>query len=102
MVYPRPVQAALESDDAVDLCAIYGVRPEGSDTTVTVAAVTIRPGRELTADRIRRALSPVDGTSWPTAIRVLERMPRSAHYRVHTAPLRAEGLPEDMVGWVWD
>ena len=102
VVYPRPVQAALESDDAVDLCAVYGVRPEGSDTAVTVAAVTLRPGRELTADRIRRALSPVDGTSWPTAIRVLERMPRSAHYRVHTGPLRAEGLPEDLVGWIWD
>ena len=102
VVYPREVEAALESCDAVGLAAVYAVRPDTEEHDVTVAAVTVRDGRSLTVEDLRTALSRIDGRSWPTLIRVVGAFARSTHHRLQKAPLVAEGLDVGGDGWRWD
>ncbi|CAN5214207.1 acyl-CoA synthetase [soil metagenome] len=101
-VAPHPVEAALESVDAVDLAAVIGVRPAGADHELVVAVITARHGGDVRLDSLLAGLSAIPGGTWPSVIRLLDAMPLSLHHRIDTLPLQAAGIPEDATGWWWD
>ena len=68
--------------------------PEAGDHEVAVAAVTLRPGRELTAREIGRALGALEIERKPALVEVVDRIPVTTWYRPHTGELRKAGIPE--------
>ncbi len=101
-VAPNDVEAALEGLDAVDLTAVYGVRPPDSPHQLVVASLTVRAGEELTSDRLLVAVAPLRPCERPSVILVRDDMPLSLHHRPQKGPLQDVGVPLDGVGWWWD
>ena len=90
-----PIVRALADLDAVDLSITYGVEA-GSDTdadTVVVAALSVRPGHQLTVEEVGRALSAVPDDQQPDVVRIVPEIPLSDWHR----PI-AGRLPEDGLG----
>jgi putative long chain acyl-CoA synthase len=92
--FTAPIRDALGELPAVDLAVAYGVLPPGDEHEVAVAAVTLRPGYELTARELSRALQvlPIEGR--PTIVHVVDGIPVTTWYRPVTGPLRAAGIPQ--------
>ena len=93
-VFTTPIRDALGAIPAVDLALAYGLPPEAGDHEVAVAAVTLRPGRELTAREIGRALGALEIERKPALVEVVDRIPVTTWYRPHTGELRKAGIPE--------
>ena len=86
-VSPRPVENALGELDAVDLVACYPVHDQ--DTGVaSAAAVTLRPGAQLDAASLNRALAELEPDARPDVIHVLEEMPVTSWFRPSVSDLR--------------
>jgi len=100
-VLAAPIRDALGDLPAVDLAIAYGLRPPGSEHELAVAAVTLRPDHELTADTISRALSAVEEGHRPALVHVVDQMPVTTWYRPLTAPLRDAGIPAPAEGRAW-
>jgi putative long chain acyl-CoA synthase len=90
-VFTTPIRDALGELRAVDLAVAYGVPADGHE--LAVAAVTLRPGRELSAPEISRALGRLAEDQRPQIVRVVDHIPLTTWYRPLTRPLREEGIP---------
>ena len=96
-----PIRDALSDVAAVDLAVAYGLRPaEGADE-LAVAAVTLCPGQELTAESLSRALGEVPEGHRPAVVQAIDDMPVTTWFRPLTRPLRQAGLPEPAEGRAW-
>ncbi len=79
-VSPREVEGALGTLDAVDLAACYRhTRPRGGNQAI--AAVRLRPERELDARTLTRALGTLDPSARPDIVQVVEEMPLTSWFR---------------------
>jgi putative long chain acyl-CoA synthase len=94
-----PIGDALETLDAVDLAVAYGV--PGADGDVVVAAITLRPDRQVDGDALAHAVRSLDDGNRPAVIRVVEDIPRTTWYRPLKGPLRSEGVPAGSTAWTW-
>jgi putative long chain acyl-CoA synthase len=104
-VFSGPIRDALGDLPAVDLAVAYGVASAGDAGEIAVAAVTLRPGRELRNRDLDAALAALPATERPAVVHVVERIPVTTWYRPVTAPLREAGLPRAADGrqvWVLD
>lgn len=103
--YTSSIRDALSDIPAVDLAVAYGVRARGAEHEVAVAAVTLRPGRELRAQDITGALARCDPHTRPAVVQVVDEIPVTTWYRPLTAPLRERGIPapdRDLQAWCLD
>jgi putative long chain acyl-CoA synthase len=100
-VLAAPIRDALGDLPAVDLAVAYGQRSSGDRRELAVAAVTLRPGHELSADTISRALSELEDGHRPAIVHVVDEIPVTTWYRPLTAPLRDTGLPDPARGRAW-
>jgi putative long chain acyl-CoA synthase len=92
--FPGPMRDALGDLPAVDLAVAYGVRPNGAEHAIGVAAVTLRAGRELKARDIGRALASIPFEGRPAIVHVVDKIPVTTWFRPLTGPLREAGIPE--------
>jgi putative long chain acyl-CoA synthase len=93
-VFTAPIANALGAVPAVDLAVAYGVRREGAEHELVVAAVTRRRGRSLSARDIGQALSVLPQAERPAIVHVVDRIPVTTWFRPTTQELRAAGIPE--------
>jgi putative long chain acyl-CoA synthase len=104
-VFSGPIRDALGELPSVDLAVAYGVRPEGHDHQIAVAAVTLRDGRRLNAREIGGALAGLAPDQRPAVVQVVDRIPVTTWFRPITAPLREAGVPrpgDGTVAWYRD
>ena len=97
-VYPAVIRAVLGDMPEVDLAVAYGVRPDGAEDEIAVAAVSLWPERELTPGALNEALSALEERDRPAVVWAVDRMPVTTWYRPLTAPLRAAGVPRPGTG----
>ncbi len=106
VVAPAPVEDALGELGAVELVAAYGVRvPSAADGAShgdeeLHAAVALRPGQELDAAAVTRALSRLSALQQPTVVRVLPAIPVTTWWRPLRAALRAEAESQAVRTWI--
>jgi putative long chain acyl-CoA synthase len=93
-VFSTPIRDALGDLEAVDLALAYGVRAEGGEPEIAVAAVTLRRDTSLTARELGRALSALPREGRPAIVHVVDRIPVTTWFRPRTEELRAAGIPE--------
>jgi putative long chain acyl-CoA synthase len=91
--FSAPIRDALGELPAVDLAVAYGVRPDGAEHELAIAAVTLRKGQRLNAREIGRVLSGIPPEQRPAAVQVVKQIPVTTWYRPITAPLRDAGVP---------
>ncbi len=100
-VFTAPIRDALGTLPAVDLAVAYGV-PGNGGRDVALAAVTLRPGGELTAKELTRALDGLPPAERPAIVRVVDSIPVTTWYRPLTGSLRDAGIPSpDDAGTAW-
>jgi putative long chain acyl-CoA synthase len=100
-VLAAPMRDALGDLPAVDLAVAYGLRPPAGGHELAVAAVTLRPGHELSADTVTQALSELEDGHRPAVVHVVDEIPVTTWYRPLTAPLRDAGIPAPAEGRTW-
>jgi putative long chain acyl-CoA synthase len=100
-VYPATIRDALGDHPAVDLVVAYGLRPNGHNDEIAVAAVTLRPGRTLDAGGLADAFADTAPTDRPAVVQVVDEIPVTTWFRPLTGPLCAAGLPRPAEGRVW-
>ena len=93
-VFSTAIRDALWDIDAVDLALAYGVRPEGGEHEIAVAAVTLRRGASLAAREVSRALSVLPEEQRPAVVHVADHIPVTTWFRPRAEAMRAVGLPE--------
>ncbi len=93
-VFTTPIRDALGDIPAVDLAAAYGVRPEGADDEIAVAAITLRADRSLTARDLGQALAEVPRAGRAAIVHVVDHIPVTTWFRPLTEELRDAGIPE--------
>jgi putative long chain acyl-CoA synthase len=91
-VFTAPIRDALGTLPAVDLAVAYGVPANGAGE-LALAAVTLRPGGELTAKDLTRALEALPATERPAIVHVVDAIPVTTWYRPLTGELREAGIP---------
>jgi putative long chain acyl-CoA synthase len=92
--FTAPIRDALYDVPAVDLVVAYGVQPGGGEAEIAVAAVTLRPGRELTAREIFSAVAGLPAHGRPAIVHVVDQIPVTTWFRPITGPLRDAGVPQ--------
>jgi putative long chain acyl-CoA synthase len=92
-VYGAPIRDALGDLPAVDLAVAYPLRPEGRQSDLAVAAVTLRPGHSLDARELGDALERLPAPGRPDIVHVVDEIPVTTWFRPLTAPLREAGMP---------
>jgi putative long chain acyl-CoA synthase len=100
VVPPGPVEDALGELDAVELVAAYGVRPNAQRDEELHAAVSLRPGRQLDAADVTKALSGLSALQQPAVVRVLPAIPVTTWWRPLRAALRAQAATDALVTWL--
>jgi len=93
LVAATPIQDALYDIPAVDLAIAYGVRPREDGPKLAIAAVTVRPGFELTVADIEDALGALSVDQRPAIVHVVDQIPVTTWYRPTAGPLKAAGVP---------
>jgi putative long chain acyl-CoA synthase len=91
--FTTPIRDALGAIPAVDLSAAYGLPTRDAEHDIAVAAVTLRPRRELTARELSRALSSLPPVQRPSLVHVVDGIPVTTWYRPITQVLRDVGIP---------
>ena len=74
-VFTAPIRDALDDLPAVDLAVAYGVGPGDGSTELAVAAVTLRPGHELTARELAAATATLEPHRRPAVVHVVDPIP---------------------------
>ncbi len=100
-----PIEDALEDIDAVRLAQAYGVPAGAGSEQVSIAAVTLREGMSLDPRDLDRVLGPLGVPGRPAVVRVVEEIPTTTWYRVVTAALGEQGVPEPTrpaTAWYWN
>jgi putative long chain acyl-CoA synthase len=92
--FSTPIRDALGDIGAVDLALAYGVRPQGEEGEIAVAAVTLRRDASLTARELGHALSVLPIKERPAIVHVVDHIPVTTWFRPLTERLREAGLPE--------
>ncbi|MGZ4312885.1 MAG: AMP-binding protein [Solirubrobacteraceae bacterium] len=100
-VLAAPIRDALGDLAAVDLAVAYGLRPSPDKAELAVAAVTLRPGHELSAETVSQALAELEADQRPAIVQVVKEILVTTWYRPVTAPLREAGLPDPADGRAW-
>jgi putative long chain acyl-CoA synthase len=88
---PSGTRYALGSIPCVDLVVAYGVPENGTD--VLVGAVTLRPGTELGATDLDKALGKLPAVQRPRYVQVVPSIPVTTWHRPQWRPLQAKGVP---------
>ena len=96
-----PIRDALGDLPAVDLAIAYGLRAGGGPDELAVAALTLCPGQEMTAEALSQTLGEVAEGHRPAVVHVIDEMPVTTWFRPMTRPLRRAGLPEPTAGRAW-
>ncbi len=97
---PHGTVATIEVEDvltsmleSVDLAAAYGVRPEGFESDLLVAAITLRPEAKLDPVELRRAVQgELAGPRRPLVVRVMDELPLTGGHRTRKRALRRQEL----------
>jgi putative long chain acyl-CoA synthase len=92
-VFTTPIRDALSDLPAVDLAVAYGVAPQPGQPERAVAAITLRPDRELAPRDLSRALAGLEPGQRPAVVHAVDRIPVTTWYRPLTGPLRQAGIP---------
>ena len=92
VVFPEPITEAISRITSVDLAVTYGVPAPGG--AVAVTAITLRPGRTVTAADLTEAVATMAVGLPPDVVHVVPDLPLSASYRPTVSALRAAGLPK--------
>ncbi len=100
-VLAAPIRDALGDLPAVDLAIAYGLRAGGGPDELAVAALTLCPGQEMTAEALSQTLGEVAEGHRPAVVHVIDEMPVTTWFRPMTRPLRRAGLPEPTAGRAW-
>ena len=90
-VYTQPVCDVLDEIRGIDVSVCYGL-PLGRHD-VAVAAVSVVPGRLVTAAEVTEALRGLLPAERPDLVRVVDEVPLSPSFRPNPRPLREQGLP---------
>jgi putative long chain acyl-CoA synthase len=90
VVSPGAARLAVETIPSVDLAVAYGVPERGAE--VVVVAIMLRPGNQLTADELDRALQPVPLAQRPRYVHVVASIPMTGSSRPRPNELRATGV----------
>jgi fatty-acyl-CoA synthase len=89
-VFPREVEDALTSHEAVAVAAVFGVPDEKWGEAVT-AAVVLRPGAAATAEELMRHVRDRKGAvQTPKAVHVVEALPTTAVGKIDKRALRVD------------
>jgi putative long chain acyl-CoA synthase len=88
-ISPRTVENALGMLDEVDLVACYPVTNPMSGETSARAAVTLRPGLELTTAKLNRALESITVHERPAQVHVVDAIPVTSWFRPSISGLHA-------------
>ena len=88
---PSGTRYALGSIPCVDLVVAYGVPEDGAQ--VLVGAVTLRPGAELSASDLNKALGKLPAVQRPRYVQVVPSIPVTTWHRPQWRPLQAKGIP---------
>jgi putative long chain acyl-CoA synthase len=94
-----PILDALGDLEAVDLAVVYGVSGPDSESSLAIAAVTLRHGRELDGTALTDALSVLAADERPDLVQVVDEIPVTTWYRPSTTELRAAGVPSGERVW---
>jgi putative long chain acyl-CoA synthase len=103
-VFTAPIRDALGTLPALDLAVAYGVPANGAGE-VALAAVTLRPGAEVSAKDLTRALEALPAAERPAIVHVVDSIPVTTWYRPLTAALREAGVPspdDPLPSWYLD
>lgn len=80
LIAPRPIEDALYAVPEVALAVVYGARdPHAGE--VPVAAVVVRDGAHLRADRLTAALAVLEPRARPRTISVVDQIPMTDGFR---------------------
>jgi putative long chain acyl-CoA synthase len=99
--YSVPIRDALGDLPAVDLAVAYGLKLEGRQPELAVAAVTLRDSQTLDARAVGDALQRLPAPARPDIVHVVDEIPVTTWFRPLTAPLRDAGLPGADGGRAW-
>jgi putative long chain acyl-CoA synthase len=91
--YSVPIRDALGDLPAVDLAVAYGLKLEGRQPELAVAAVTLRDSQTLDARAVGDALEHLPAPARPDIVHVVDEISMTTWFRPLTAPLRDAGLP---------
>ncbi|MGH8962556.1 MAG: alpha/beta fold hydrolase [Jatrophihabitantaceae bacterium] len=91
-VLPAGTRFCLGTIPAVDLVVAYGVPADGGQ--VLVAAVSLRPGTELTAAELDKAFDRLPRSYRPAYVQVVPPIPVTTWHRPQWRPLQAKGIPK--------
>ncbi|MBA3745427.1 AMP-binding protein, partial [Sporichthya sp.] len=100
VVPPAAVEDALGELDSIELVAAYGVRANADSDEQLHAALSLRPGRQLDAAAVTKALSGLSALQQPAVVRVLPQIPVTTWWRPLRAALRADAEKKALVTWV--
>jgi putative long chain acyl-CoA synthase len=100
-VLAAPIRDALGDLAAVDLAVAFGLRPSDDAEELAVAAVTLRPDHELSAEMLSHALRDLPEGHRPAVVHVIDEIPVTTWFRPLTRPLRQAGLPQPADGRAW-
>jgi putative long chain acyl-CoA synthase len=88
---PAGTRYALGTLPCVELVVAYGVPEDGAD--VLVGAVTLRPGTEVTAADLNKALGKLPPVQRPRYVQVVPSIPVTTWHRPQWRTLQAKGVP---------
>jgi fatty-acyl-CoA synthase len=88
-VFPREVEDALTSHDAVAVAAVFGLPDEKWGEAVT-AAVVLRPGATATAEELTAHVRALKGAvQAPKSVHLVDALPTTAVGKIDKKALRA-------------
>ncbi|MGU3587214.1 AMP-binding protein [Rhodococcus sp. C26F] len=91
-VYPREVEDALTSHDAVSAAAVFGVADERWGEAVT-AVVVLRPDARVSPDELRTHVRSLKGpVQTPKSVRIVDTMPSTAVGKIDKRALSQQWL----------
>ena len=90
-VIPSGARFALGTIPCVDLVVAYGVHERVGD--VLVAALTLRPGTEITAADLDKAVGKLPASQRPKYVQVVSSIPVTTWHRPQWRTLQAKGVP---------
>ncbi|MFD4368695.1 acyl-CoA synthetase [Rhodococcus sp. NPDC058521] len=92
IVHTQPIVDTLVAVDRIDMAVVYGV-PQG-EVSLSVAAITLRPGRVPRIAEVGDALDSLPCAMRPDIIHVVESIPLGPSYRPSASVLRSAGIPK--------
>ncbi|WP_040741621.1 AMP-binding protein [Nocardia tenerifensis] len=90
-IYPAEIENVIAALDGVEDVAVFGVPDTGDLGEIVAAHILPRPGVNLTADSVRKALSgALAHDKVPAAIEIVQSLPRDDSGKVYKQQLRSQ------------